>query len=73
MPALIEFLSYIPGPVWFIAAIVLSWIARALPEPLPNGSRFYQFVYNFAHIALANKDLIVKAKNGNTQSIVPKG
>jgi hypothetical protein len=38
------------------AALVLSAVARALPEPLPMGSRLYLFFYRFAQIMLANFD-----------------
>jgi hypothetical protein len=38
------------------AALVLSAAARALPDPLPLGSRFYLFFYRFAQIMLANFD-----------------
>ena len=38
------------------ASLVLSAAARALPEPLPTGSRLYLFFYRFAQIMLANFD-----------------
>lgn len=48
---------YIPN--WLtgaVIAIVLSAGARALPEPLPMGSRFYLWAYRFAQNMLANSD-----------------
>jgi hypothetical protein len=44
------------------AALVLSAAARALPEPIALGSRFYTWFYQFAHLILANFD---KAQIGN--------
>jgi hypothetical protein len=38
------------------AALLVSAAARALPEPLPGGSRFYSWFYRFAHYLLANFD-----------------
>lgn len=38
-------------------AIVLSAAARALPEPLPMGSRLYLFTFRFVQLLLANLDL----------------
>jgi hypothetical protein len=37
-------------------AIVFSAVARALPEPLPMGSRGYLFFYRFTQNLLANFD-----------------
>ncbi len=37
-------------------ALLLSAAARALPEPLPTGSRLYGFFYRFAQNMLANFD-----------------
>ena len=37
-------------------ALVLSAAARALPEPLPTGSRLYLFFFRFAQLLLANLD-----------------
>jgi hypothetical protein len=48
---------YITGGV---VAIVLSAAARALPEPVPMGSRFYLWFYNFAGYLLANFDRTAK-------------
>jgi len=38
------------------AALVFSAAARALPEPVPTGSRFYLWFYRFAQNLLANFD-----------------
>ena len=37
-------------------ALILSAAARALPEPLPSGSRWYLWLHNFAQALLANFD-----------------
>ncbi len=37
-------------------ALVLSAAARALPEPVEMGSRFYLWFYRFSHYLLANWD-----------------
>jgi len=42
------------------AALVLSAAARALPEPIPMGSRFYLWFYNFCGFLLANFDRTAK-------------
>jgi hypothetical protein len=42
------------GAAWWIIAAAL----RALPEPLPMGSRFYLWLYRFAGIIGANFDKI---------------
>lgn len=50
---------------WIIGgagALVLSAAVRALPEPLPMGSRVYLFFYRFANNILINFDLADKAK-----------
>ena len=39
-----------------VASLVLSAAARALPEPLPMGNRFYLWFYRFGQILLANFD-----------------
>jgi len=39
-----------------VGALLLSAAARALPEPLPMGSRVYLWFYRFAHFVLANFD-----------------
>ena len=39
-----------------LGALLLSAAARALPEPSPNGNRFYLWAYRFAHLLLANFD-----------------
>jgi len=39
-------------------AILLSAAARALPEPVPSGNFFYQWLYRFAHLLLANFDKV---------------
>ncbi len=49
---------------WAIAgglSLVLSAAARALPEPVPNGSRLYLFFYRFVQGIMANPDLKAKA------------
>jgi len=38
------------------AAILLSAAARALPDPVPMGSRFYLWFFRFAQLLLANFD-----------------
>ncbi|MCE5309610.1 MAG: hypothetical protein LLG20_18395 [Acidobacteriales bacterium] len=43
-------------------ALILSAAIRALPEPMPMGSRLYLFCYRFANNILANFDLADKAK-----------
>jgi len=46
-------------PSWLtgaVAAIVLSAAARALPEPVPMGSRLYLWLYRFVQNLLANFD-----------------
>ena len=57
------FIQWLTGGV---AAIVLSAAVRALPEPLPMGSRGYLFVYRFANNLLANFDLADKFKPSKT-------
>jgi hypothetical protein len=50
---------------WLIGgagALVISAALRALPEPLPMGSRVYLFVYRFSQNLLANFDLADRAK-----------
>ena len=37
-------------------AIILSAAARALPAPLPGGSRFYLWFHQFTQLLLANFD-----------------
>jgi len=37
-------------------ALLLSAAARALPTPKPEGSVFYEWLYRFAQIMLANFD-----------------
>lgn len=37
---------------------ILSSAARSLPEPLPFGSRFYLWFYNFSQAMVANWDRI---------------
>jgi hypothetical protein len=53
-------------PEWItsgaVTAIVLSAAARALPEPLPAGSRLYLFGYRLAQNLLANYDKSDAAK-----------
>lgn len=39
-------------------ALVVSAAARALPSPVPLGSRFYSWFYQFAHLLLANFDKV---------------
>ena len=46
----------IHGATGATLALVLSAAARALPEPLPEGSRFYLWAYRFAQNLLANFD-----------------
>jgi hypothetical protein len=46
----------IPWIVGAGGALVLSAAARALPEPKPMGSPFYEWFYRFTHIILANFD-----------------
>lgn len=41
-------------------ALLLSLAARALPEPVPMGNKFYAWLYNFAHLLLANPDRRIK-------------
>lgn len=41
-----------------IAFFAFSSAARALPEPLPCGSRFYLFIFNFSHSLLSNWDKV---------------
>jgi hypothetical protein len=51
---------------WVLAGAgsqVLSAFARALPEPVPMGSRFYLFVYRFCNALLINWDLSGKEKS----------
>ena len=38
------------------AALIASAAARALPQPVANGSRLYLWFYRFAHFILANFD-----------------
>lgn len=38
------------------AALILSAAARALPEPVPMGSKFYLWIYRFSQNLLANFD-----------------
>lgn len=49
-----------PYVIAFVAggglSIIASAAVRALPEPLPMGSRFYLFIYRFAQNLLANFD-----------------
>ncbi|MGB7719947.1 MAG: hypothetical protein WBL65_08600 [Bryobacteraceae bacterium] len=40
------------------AALVVSAAARALPEPMPMGSRLYLWLYRFTHLILANFDKV---------------
>jgi hypothetical protein len=50
---------HISIPSWLtgaVMAIVFSAAARALPDPLPKGSRLYLFLYRFAQNLLANFD-----------------
>lgn len=42
------------------AALVISAAARALPEPVPMGSRVYLWLYRFAQNLLANFDKTAK-------------
>jgi hypothetical protein len=37
-------------------ALIASAAARALPQPVDNGSRLYLWFYRFAHFILANFD-----------------
>jgi hypothetical protein len=46
-------------PSWLtgaVVAIVLSAAARALPDPVPSGSRLYLWFYRFTQNLLANFD-----------------
>lgn len=43
--------------------IVFSAFARALPDPLPNGSRLYLFFYRFIQGLLVNWDLVRSQKS----------
>jgi len=46
-------------PSWFtgaVVAIVLSAAARALPDPVPSGSRLYLWFFRFTQNLLANFD-----------------
>lgn len=45
-----------------IAALVLSAAARALPDPISGGSRFYLWFFRFSQILLANLDLSAKVE-----------
>lgn len=45
-----------------VGALALSAAARALPGPVPFGSRLYAWFYEFAHLLLANFD---KVRIGN--------
>jgi hypothetical protein len=38
------------------AGVLLSHIARALPQPEPKGSKLYQFLFNLAQTWLSNPD-----------------
>jgi hypothetical protein len=49
----IEWQSLIAGGT---VALIFSAAARALPEPLPAGSRWYLWIYRFAQNLLANFD-----------------
>jgi len=52
-------------PDWLVgsvAAIVASAAVRALPEPAPMGSLFYQWLYRFGNLLLANMDRASAAK-----------
>jgi hypothetical protein len=44
------------------AALIASAFARALPEPKPLGSPWYQFFYTFTQNLLANFDKSSPAK-----------
>ncbi len=44
------------------AALILSALARGLPEPLPMGSRWYLWAYRSAGYLLANFDKSAAAK-----------
>ena len=51
-------------PSWLtgaVVAIVLSAAARALPDPVPSGSRLYLWLYRFTQNLLANFDKGQKA------------
>jgi hypothetical protein len=37
-------------------ALAISAAARALPDPVPGGSRAYLWMFRFAHYVLANFD-----------------
>jgi len=42
--------------------LLASAAARAMPEPVPMGSRFYLFIYRFAQNLLANFDKTAATK-----------
>jgi hypothetical protein len=48
------------------AALIASAAARALPQPVENGSRLYLWFYRFAHFILANFD---KTQIANSNSL----
>lgn len=48
-----------------VATRYLVLAVRALPAPLPMGSRFYLWLYTFVQSAFANPDLAAKVTNGN--------
>lgn len=50
-----ELLKYLGGG---LGAVILSAAARALPPPIPMGSRLYLWFYNFAGILLSNYDKV---------------
>lgn len=51
------------------ASLILSAAARALPEPVPMGSRLYLFGYRFAQNLLANFDKSSRAARKDNESI----
>jgi hypothetical protein len=48
-------------------ALIASAAARALPQPVDNGSRLYLWFYRFAHFILANFDK-TQTPNANQSS-----
>jgi hypothetical protein len=42
-----------------VLIVLVGYAARALPPPDPGNDKFYRWLYNFAQLILANKDMVV--------------